>query len=93
MTGWRERANLEKKPSMRLSQEPCLGVNVKSKRPAGCVSSQALFFLARPTPGLSKLGEGQNSQMPVGAPLFLSAVRETQFNLPRLLDDTPHRSS
>ena len=37
-----ERANLEKKPSMRLSQEPCLGVKVKSKRPAGRVSSQAL---------------------------------------------------
>ena len=32
---WRrtERANLEKKPSIRLSQEPCLGVKVKSKRP------------------------------------------------------------
>src|ERR1700730_8195104 len=31
---WRriERANLEKKPSMRLSQEPCLGVKVNSKR-------------------------------------------------------------
>ena len=28
---WRrtERANLEKKPSIRLSQEPCLGVKVK----------------------------------------------------------------
>ena len=36
---WRrtERANLEKKPSTRLSQEPCLGVKVKSKRPAGRV--------------------------------------------------------
>jgi len=34
---WRstERANLEKKPSMRLSQEPCLGVKVNAKRPAG----------------------------------------------------------
>ena len=32
---WRrtERANLEKKPSMRLSHEPCLGVKVNSKRP------------------------------------------------------------
>ena len=32
---WRktDRANLEKKPSMRLSQEPCLGVKVNSKRP------------------------------------------------------------
>jgi hypothetical protein len=34
---WRrtERASLEKKPSMRLSQEPCLGVKVKSNLPAG----------------------------------------------------------
>ena len=34
---WRktERANLEKKPSMRLSQEPCLGVKVNAKRPDG----------------------------------------------------------
>jgi hypothetical protein len=31
---WRktERANLEKKPSTRLSQEPCLGVKVNLKR-------------------------------------------------------------
>src|SRR5208337_1700790 len=34
---WRriERASLEKKPSMRLSQEPCLGVKINSKRPTG----------------------------------------------------------
>src|SRR6516162_558108 len=34
---WRrtERANLEKKPSMRLSQEPCVGVKVNSNRPSG----------------------------------------------------------
>ena len=32
---------LEKKPSIRLSQEPCVGVNVNSKRPLGCVASQA----------------------------------------------------
>src|SRR4051794_22256078 len=34
---WRrtDRANLEKKPSMRLSHEPCLGVKVNSKRPGG----------------------------------------------------------
>src|ERR1700720_3592584 len=34
---WRstERASLEKKPSTRLSQEPCLGVKVNSKRPIG----------------------------------------------------------
>jgi hypothetical protein len=30
-----EWANLEKKPSMRLSQEPCLAVKVNSKRLAG----------------------------------------------------------
>jgi len=47
--------------------------------------------LCETTPGLSKLGEGQNSQMPVGATLFFSAVRATQFHLPRLLDDTRHR--
>ena len=29
-----ERVHLEKKPSTRLSQEPCLGVKVNSKRPA-----------------------------------------------------------
>jgi hypothetical protein len=34
---WRstDRASLEKKPSTRLSQEPCLGVKVNWKRPAG----------------------------------------------------------
>src|SRR5689334_14485739 len=44
---WRrtERANLEKKPSTRLSQEPCLGVKVNSKRPAGHVASHALVSL------------------------------------------------
>src|ERR1700737_2197661 len=33
---WRstERASLEKKPSMRLSHDPCVGVNVKVKRPS-----------------------------------------------------------
>jgi len=36
---------LEKKPSTRLSQEPCLGVKVNSKRPAGCSASQALVSL------------------------------------------------
>src|ERR1700730_3503224 len=41
---WRgtERASLEKKPSTKLSQEPCVGVKVNSKRPAGCSASQAL---------------------------------------------------
>jgi hypothetical protein len=44
---WRrtERANLEKKPSIKLSQEPCLGVKVNSKRPAGRVASQAIVSL------------------------------------------------
>src|SRR6476619_977858 len=44
---WRrtERANLEKKPSMRLSHEPCLGVKVNSKRPGGRASSQAVVSL------------------------------------------------
>ena len=44
---WRktERANLEKNPSMRLSQEPCVGVKVNSKRPVGRVASQALVSL------------------------------------------------
>ena len=44
---WRrtERANLEKKPSTRLSQETCLGVKVNSKRPVGRVASQALVSL------------------------------------------------
>jgi hypothetical protein len=44
---WRrtEPASLEKKPSIRLSQEPCLGVNVNAKRPAGCAASQALVSL------------------------------------------------
>ena len=56
-------------------------------------SPVAILLFARGIPRLSSGGEGQNSQMPVGATLFLSAVRETQFHLPRLLDDTPHRSS
>ena len=44
---WRntERESLEKNPSMRLSQEPCVGVKVNSKRPTGCYSSQALVSL------------------------------------------------
>ena len=40
---WRriERASFEKKPSTRLSQEPCLGVKVNSILPAGCSANQA----------------------------------------------------
>ena len=34
-----------KKPLTRFSQEPCLGVKVNSKRPAGCSASQALVSL------------------------------------------------
>src|SRR5438067_1847681 len=42
---WRssERASLEKKPSMRLSHDPCVGVNVKVKRPMGCAASQLVI--------------------------------------------------
>ena len=41
---WRsiERASLEKKPSIKLSHEPCFGVNTKAKRPSGWVATQAL---------------------------------------------------
>src|SRR3981081_849518 len=43
---WRktDRANLEKKPSMRLSHEPCLGVKVNSKRPGGRASEPGSYF-------------------------------------------------
>jgi len=34
------RASLEKKPSMRLCHDPCVGVNVKVKRTMGCAASQ-----------------------------------------------------
>jgi hypothetical protein len=46
---WRstERASFEKKPSMRLSQDPWVGVNVKVKRPIGCAASQ--FVVSRET--------------------------------------------
>ena len=41
---WRntERANLEEKPSMRLSHDPWVGVNVKVKRPIGWAASQVV---------------------------------------------------
>src|SRR5215813_4151535 len=44
---WRrtERASFEKKPSMRLSHDPWVGVNVKVKRPIGCAASQ--FVVSR----------------------------------------------
>ena len=44
---WRstERASLEKKPSTRLSQEPCLGVKMNSKRPSGLLGEPSLGFL------------------------------------------------
>jgi hypothetical protein len=42
LQGCTERTSLEKKPSTRLSQEPCLGVKMNSKRPAGWSASQAL---------------------------------------------------
>ena len=37
-----ERMSLEKKPSIRLRQEPRVGVKVNSKRPAGWLASQVL---------------------------------------------------
>ena len=44
---WRrtERASLEKKPSMRLSQEPCLGVKVNSKRAGGLLGEPSFGLL------------------------------------------------
>src|SRR5580704_8908569 len=50
---WRstERASLEKKPSMRLSHDPCVGVNVKVKRPIGWAASQ-LVVSARDMSGM-----------------------------------------
>src|SRR5580693_4868847 len=44
---WRKtvRASLEKKPSIKLSQEPCLGVKVNWKRPSGWAASQAFVSL------------------------------------------------
>jgi len=44
---WRrtERASFEKKPSIRLSQEPCVGVNVNWKRPAGWAVIPGFRFL------------------------------------------------
>src|ERR1700682_4286178 len=43
---WRriERANLEKKPSMRLSQEPCLGVKVSRSKRASKKTHTSRFF-------------------------------------------------
>ena len=40
-----ERASLKKKPSTKFSQEPCLGVKVNSKRPAGFSASQTFVSL------------------------------------------------
>jgi hypothetical protein len=40
-----DRVILEKKPSIRLSQDPCCGVNIKVRRPSGCAASQALVSL------------------------------------------------
>jgi hypothetical protein len=43
--GSRDRAILEKKPSTRLSHEPCFGVNTKGKRPSGWAPSHLLVSL------------------------------------------------
>ena len=40
-----ERAIFEKKPSTRLSQEPCFGVNTKLKRPSRWAASHLLVSL------------------------------------------------
>ena len=44
---WRsmDRAILEKKPSTRLSHEPCFGVNTKEKRPCWLTGDPGLRFL------------------------------------------------
>ena len=44
---WRrtERASFEKKPSIRLSQEPCVGLNVNWKRPSGWGGDPGFRFL------------------------------------------------
>src|SRR6516164_6567595 len=49
---WRrtERASFEKRPLMRLSHEPWVGVNVKVKRPIGCAASQ--FVVSREMGGM-----------------------------------------
>src|SRR5580692_3402165 len=39
-----DRAIFEKKPSIRLSQEPCFGVNTKLKRPSGWAASLCGFL-------------------------------------------------
>jgi len=46
---WRssERASLEKKPSMTLSHDPCVGVKVNVKRPMGCAASQLVVSRER----------------------------------------------
>src|SRR5207237_2908755 len=69
---WRstERASLEKKPSMRLSHDPCVGVNVKVKRPIGCSASQLVVsretwaeWLSRMTSIAVSAGEGALSRV------------------------------
>jgi len=46
---WRnaERASLEKKPSMRLSHDPWVGVKVKVKRPIGLARQARLWSRVR----------------------------------------------
>src|ERR1700732_1892375 len=54
---WRsiDRAILEKNPSTRLSQEPCLGVNTSEKRPSGWASNQALVSFETCAEWLSRI--------------------------------------
>ena len=66
---WRrtDRANLDKKPSMRLSHEPCLGVKVNSKRPGGRASSQDVKGAKALGKGVEAGLEGEQYREPAGA--------------------------
>jgi hypothetical protein len=88
---WRstERASLEKKPSTRLSQEPCLGVKVNSKRCAGWPASQALVSLEICAEWLSsKAGAGAPSGVDGNGPKRFSVQRKMAV-VARLLRGEP----
>ena len=65
---WRsiERASLEKKPSMRLSHHPCVGVNVKVKRPMGCAASQLVVSRETWAEWLSRMLSRDFAHRPLG---------------------------
>ena len=54
---WRsiERAISEKRSSIRLSQEPCLGVNTNAKRPSRCAAAHAFVFVDMHAEWLSRI--------------------------------------